>query len=82
MNQKKSALLTGLLAIAAAEEERLKTSGEYVLTNPYAGLDPIPSMFYSKPTSRKKPALSNKQKKARKASSNAKKARKNNRKKR
>jgi hypothetical protein len=75
MNNKKAALLTGLLAATMAEQER---KDYFEFTNPYAGLDVL-SYSGSVQKGYSKSPLTKKQKKARAASKRAKQARKRGR---
>jgi hypothetical protein len=75
MNNKKAALLTGLLAATMAEQER---KDYFEFTNPYDGLDGL-TYSGSGQKSYSKSQMTNKQKKSRAASKRAKKARKRGR---
>lgn len=74
-NNKKAAILTGLLAATLAEQE---SKAFYQYTNPYAGLS---ELIYSGSGQKgySKTPLTKKQKKSRAASKRAKKARKHSR---
>lgn len=75
MNNKKAALLTGLLAATMAEQER---KDYFEFTNPYAGLDRLTYSGSGQKGYSKSPRTK-KQKKARAASKRAKQARKRGR---